>query len=153
MRDASIVDAVVAVDEAAKVARVLALHFSGALGAQASAGASFELCGLPPPPQAATATVWVVDHAHSTYWSAWEKDVAAHPSLWPAGVSSYDETAPNAVRGLPSFEWVEDEWHKYEALAKLFSHSASVAVSAAGCATLNATLAAHAVVLYEVAYG
>jgi hypothetical protein len=155
--DASIVDAVVSVDEAAGVVRVLALHFSGALNATAPADASIELCGLPAGRQL-RATTWVVDGRKSTYWAAWQEDVAEHLAqsngtlAWPAGVSSLDESAPNSVRGRKGWEWVAEEWPKYEALARLVPNATAVVVpvAASGCATLAVTLAAHSVALFEM---
>ena len=56
------------------------------------------------------------------------------------------------LRGRPGWEWVAAMWPKYEALTVLAPASSAVpvAVSAAGCATLRATLAPHSVMLWEI---
>ena len=169
MGNVSLVEAFVGVQGggesgAALAVRALLVHFSGSLNATRTEDASIEICGLPTPePSAApvggaTVTSWVVDDAHSTFWAEWQKDLAWHSArgnsstAWPAGVSRYDETAPAAVRGRPGWEWVAQEWPKYEALAALAPRSSrvGVAVSASGCTTLRETLAPHSVVLFEI---
>ena len=148
-----------AVDDATGVVRVLVLHFSGALNATEPAAASLELCGLSLPEgrHVKNATMWVVDGQTSTYWSAWERDVTEHVAqsngtlVWPAGVSTFDESAPHSVRGRKGWEWVEENWHKYEELAQLVPNATIAVPVVSGCATLTLTLGAHSVVLYEIA--
>eukprot|EP00930_Biecheleria_cincta_P073082 TRINITY_DN60404_c0_g1_i1.p1 TRINITY_DN60404_c0_g1~~TRINITY_DN60404_c0_g1_i1.p1 ORF type:complete len:600 (+),score=60.71 TRINITY_DN60404_c0_g1_i1:168-1802(+) len=145
------IEVVVGLDEANLTAYVLMLQFSGDLEAITQASAELNLCGLPSG-QNAVATEWVVDGEHCTFWSAWEADVASHGASWPAGKSILDEGAPQDIRGAPGWEWVAQEWPKYKALAELTPNATDipVLVSARGCATLSARLAAHSVVLYEI---
>jgi len=152
MGNESIVDVVVGADKSSGVARILLFHFSGAMNATMTANVSVELCGLhafSPRSDNASATTWIVDKDHSTYWSQWEHDVGAHGQ-----VSSYDETAPALVRGHPGWEWVDTEWPKYKKLATLAPNLTDmpVAVSNLGCTTLNVSMAAHSVILYELSW-
>ena len=51
---------------------------------------------------------------------------------------------------LPGFEWLSQRWPEYEAMAALAPTEATLSANAQGCAELQPTLAAHAVLLYEV---
>ena len=81
--------------------------------------------------------------------------MAAHPnSSWPfTKLSRLDEVGPNAVRGKPGWEWVDERWPEYAKLTKLDVSRAAMGISAHGCLLLRPTLAAHAVLLYEVDFG
>jgi hypothetical protein len=151
----SLVDVVVGVDTSKAMARVLVSHFSGSLNATETASPSIQLCGLTPSVSPSIA-LYTVDESHSTYWSAWVSDVVAHTgqpygSVHPE-LSWYDETAPRVVldKRLPGFEWLSQRWSAYEAMTILAPTEASLSVDAQGCATLQPTLAAHAVLLYEI---
>ena len=153
--NASLVDVVVGVDMEAAKARVLVSHFSGSLSATGTASPSIELCGLAPSASSSVA-LYTVDDSHSTYWSSWVADVVAHTgqpygSVHPE-LAWYDETAPRAVldKKLPGFEWLSQRWPEYEAMAALAPTEATLSANAQGCAELQPTLAAHAVLLYEV---
>ena len=150
------VNVVVSRDETKDIVRLLVVHMSGDLAATESASAAITLCGLKPQPPQRGVKVWLIDDTHSTYWSEWEKDLAAHSatsSPWPAGESTQDETAPNIVRWKKGWEWVEESWPKYQTLAALHSTTMTIAISESGCAIIDATLAPQAVVLYEIESG
>ena len=102
----------------------------------------------------------MVDDTHSTFWTKWVSDVETHTgqeygTQTEPNINWFDETAPKAVAdhslSVPGWKWVVPRFPMYRALTALVAQQTDILVSAQGCATLQPTLAAHAVLLYEIA--
>ena len=157
--DVSLVDVVAGVDEVAGIVRVLVTHFSGRLNATATATPVITVCGLPTTTKP-KASLYVVDGTHSTFWAKWVSDVETktgkqYGTQTAPNINWFDETAPKAVAdhslSTPGWDWVIPRFPAYRAMTALVAQQTDILVSAQGCATLRPTLAAHAVLLYEIA--